>query len=1031
MGMKCPQCNTDNPSDSKYCKECATPLPVSGEVSVTKTLETAVEGLKKRTTFAERYEIIEELGTGGMGKVYRVKDEKLDEEMALKVLRAEIAADKSMIERFKNELKLARKIAHRSVCKMYDLNEEEGTHFITMEYVAGEDLKSYIRKKGEISEEEAISIAKQVCEGLAEAHELGVVHRDLKPQNIMIEERGRAKIMDFGIARSIEAPGVTQTGVMIGTPDYISPEQAEGEEADQRSDIYSLGVILYEMVTGSVPFKGDTALSVAIKHKTKLPQDPKKFNPDVSENLSRLILICMEKDRERRYQTAEALLSDLRNIEEGLPLGTKIRPRRETFAGALIRRKLFIPAVIVALAIVAVVVWQLLPQKEAIPSIPSGKPSLAIMYFENNTGDESLDHWRKALSELLITDLSQSKYFDVLPGDRLFKILDDLGQLEAESYSSDILEKVAAQGGVENILRGSYTKAGDALRVNIMLQKARTGELLGSERVEGKGQESMFSMVDELTKRVKENFNLSSEEIAGDIDRDIGEITTSSPEAFRYFSEGLKHFFKADYGRSNQFMERAVASDPEFAMAFAWMAFGYGSIGYKSKYQKYIQKAFELSDPLPDMERYRIQGVFYRQSEETYDRAIETLNKLLELSPNDLIGNEQLGKLYSDLEEWDRAIERYEVNIQNNAEVFSSYNSQAWVYMSKGIYDKAREVLEKYLNNVSDHPSIHFSLAVCYMCQGNYDLAHAEADKYFFLVPDIPLSGWLKALIYHCKGDLSKSEEEYRKMMKIEVRLAEATANEELGAVYLEQGKLEKSKELLNRAIEVEGNLGEMEWKSRDHSYLAYLYTKSGDHEKALEECDKAWSSGGEVGKLILLILALHSKGLTYLDMKSMDEALSIANDLKELINKGLNKKTMRHYYHLMGMIEFKRGNLSRAVEYFKQAISLLPSQSQSDFYFVHGRTLFVDSLALAYYVAGDLEKAREEYEKIISFTTGRLYYGDIYVKSFYMLGKIYEQKGNTTEAIRYYEKFLDLWKDADPGIAEVEDAKNRVAGLR
>jgi serine/threonine-protein kinase len=326
MSVKCPSCDTENTSDSQFCKKCATPLPFSGDISVTKTLETPAKGLALGSTFAGRYQIVAELGKGGMGAVYKALDTQINEEVAIKLIRPEIAADEKKLERFSNELKLARKIAHKNVCKMYHLEKGEETPYISMEYLEGKDLKKLIWEKETLPAEEAVGIAQQVCEGLVEAHRLGVVHRDLKPQNIMIDKDGQAKIMDFGIARSVEAPGVTQTGVIIGTPDYISPEQAEGQEADHRSDIYSLGVIMYEMVTGSVPFKGDTALSVALKHKAQLPLDPRKHNPAIPDELSRLILICMEKDRNRRYQTARDLLDDLRNIEHGLPRVPKSAP---------------------------------------------------------------------------------------------------------------------------------------------------------------------------------------------------------------------------------------------------------------------------------------------------------------------------------------------------------------------------------------------------------------------------------------------------------------------------------------------------------------------------------------------------------------------------------------------------------------------------------------------------------------------------------------------------------------------------------
>jgi tetratricopeptide (TPR) repeat protein len=1031
--MKCPKCHSENPADSKYCSKCATLLSPSKvkPISVTKTLEMTTKELSIGTIFAGRYQIIEEIGRGGMGRVYKVLDKDVEEKVALKLLNPEIAADEKIIKRFRNELKFARKITHKNVCRMFDLNEEEGTPYITMEYVPGEDLKSSVRRMGQLTIGKAISVAKQICEGLDEAHRLGVVHRDMKPQNIMIDSEGNAHIMDFGIALSVETKGVTEAGMIIGTPEYMSPEQVEGKQADKRSDVYSVGVIIYEMVTGRVPFEGDTALSIALKHKSEMPRNPKELNDLIPPDLNRLILKCMEKDREKRFQGADELLSELIDIEQGMPTHERVIPKRIPFTAREITvqfkmKKIFVPvAVVVALIIAGLVIWQLIPRKQAVPvSFPSDKPSLAVMYFENLTGDANLDHWKKAISDLLITDLAQSKYIKVMSAESLFNTLSKMNMQEAKSYSSDVLKEIAAQGGVEHVLVGKIMKSADAFRIDTILQKASTGEIIGSERAEGKGEESFFPMVDELTTKIKRSFRLSAEEIAGDIDKEVGRITTSSPEALKYYVDARKYHNKGDYNQSLQLMKKAVAIDPDFAMAYKGMASSYSNLSNDSEERKYLQKALELVDRVSDRERYLIQGDFYWQIEETFDKAIKEYRKLVKLYPDDRVANINLAILYSELEEWDKSAERFEVLKKSGAKDLFIYTNLAIVYWYKGNYEKAGEVLERYLNNISDNVLINGLLAYNYLFQKRYDRALVEVDKAISLDPTIHRNLYIKGDIYHIKGDLIQAEREYLKLIETGKDAAKLDARDKLGALYLLQGKFDKSEDQLKKGIELAKELGEKGDKSSFQLKLAYLYLKMRKLEEALGECNKAWSGALEAEELEAQRSVLHFKGLAQLEMDSVSEAQRTADELKMLSRKGPNKKVIRDYHHLTGMKEFKRKNFAKAIKEFEKAISL--SSLQSSF-----SALFINSLALAYYEAGDLEKAREQNERIIGLTYGRLYYGDIYAKSYYMLGKIYKEKGLNKEALEQYRRFIDLWRETEHDFPEIADAKKQIAALQ
>jgi len=1037
MAIKCQKCQHENPDTQQFCGDCGTQLPSSEEISpsMTKTLETPTTRLAIGSLFAERYKVLEELGRGGMGEVYRVKDEKLDEEMALKVVKPEIAAHKGTRERFKNELKLSRKIGHRHVCRMYDLNEESDTPYITMEYVRGENLKSSIRKKGKFEEAEVIAVAKQVCEGLAEAHELGVVHRDLKPQNIMLDEKGKTKIMDFGIARLVEAPGLTKSGVMIGTPDYMSPEQAEGVEADQRSDIYALGVILYEMVTGGVPFKGDTAFSVALKHKTKLPQDPKKLNPELSENLSRLILICMEKDRERRYQSAQALLDDMQNLEDGLPLGTKIHPRRETFIAGLIRRKIFIPAVVTALAIIAVVIWQLLPDKGA--AAPKIENSLAVISFENLTGDESLDTLQRNIPNLLITNLENTGFFHVATWDRLRDLLKQMGKEDAETIDKELGLELCRREGIEAIVLGSVMKVGSVFATEAKVFNVETKELLKSTSSQGEGIDSIINtQISELSQEIALGVGITREEIAS-ADLDISKFTTTSMDAYNYFVKGREDFYDQYSKDAIIRLEKAVELDPNFAMAHLYLGYTYNNLANdRKKGIEFYEKAKALSEKATEKERLLIEAAYAETVEGRTEKWLEILNTVIAKYPRTIQAHVELCEYYRIGEMWSEVIKHAEIILALDPSRGDAYEELAFAYANTGDDEIAQEYLQKGSAANPGDPRMNLTAGQFYVKMGKIDDAIRKFKDALDIKPDFTIENFL-AYAYAMKEDYAE-------------------------AIHW-SGKF--------TAKDLSENI-----KAKGYWFSGFYHHWLGNNKQAVEDLQKAWDIVHESGNRDFMSEFL----MGYFNYKrgewdlSRDQVQSWQDGLMERYPKAGQEQRSSWAYScqwVLGLNDVKQGKIDSARSHLKQLEALRLKRSypaDSGYYRLLGEILLAEKsydeaisalkdvkqrkmpwiwvtsslfgynfnatealLAQAYKEKGNLDKAIKVYERITDPNAenreGRL----IWPMNYYYLAEFYETKGGSAKAIKLYEKFLSLYKDADPGTAEVENARKRLAGLK
>ncbi len=950
-----------------------------------------------------------------MGKVYKAEDKELNINVALKMIRPEYSSNPRFIQKFKEETLLARSISHENVIRIHDIGDVDEIKFISMDHIRGQNLKELIHTSGTLAVETAVNITKQLCKGLGAAHNKNIVHQDLKPRNVMIDSDGRAYIMDFGVAKSLAVDDTSPSRGVIGTPPYVSPEQAKREKADQRSDIYSLGIIIYEMLTGKRPFEAETASEYFEKHIHETPSSPSDTNPLIPLFLEKIILKCLEKDKANRYQNVEEILKNLEKYEE-----TSIAVSAPPKALKPWKLVFLIPLILIIILGIFLLIRK---TKTQIPSpYEGGRIPIAVMYFENNTGDENLDHWRSTLADLLTSDLAQSLHLRVLPQDTQFQMLKKMKQEEAKRYATDIIDKIASQVGTKYFVLASYTKEAENFRINLKVREAYSQEFLGTKIFRG---ERLITLVDQLTPAIKSMLNISRYDIASDFDMDIGKIITDNPDAYKYYWLGEQYYNEGKYARSNEALEEAIKIDEKFAIAYKRISENYHYLHKFDLAKEFAHKALSMTDRSSVRNRYLLEGWAHTILEDSYDNAIETYKEMLEYYPDDIDGNIYLGAIYRNLEEWDLAAEHFNKIFQVSP--FIAGINLVSFNMAKGQYEEAKDILQANKENYLNLVLFHSELSLIYLCQRKFDLALSETEKALAIDPEDYKSLRLLGLIQEMKNDFEAAEQTYRTLVqdddinsKIGGRLWRAYLN-------LIGGQYELCKHEISRGITLcEKNDLKLS-TLRFLMFLAYLNLRKNRLDQAVEVLEQAEKTALETYSTGDLIFTRNMSGIIQIKMKKINEAKHTAQKLKQLIQSKSGRRHMRYYHHLMGMIALEEDKTSQAIQEFEKALSLYLQQH----YVYDEHAFFLYPLALAYYHNGNLEEAVNQFNRIVSLTTGRLTWGDIYAKSFYWLGKIYQEKGWIGKAMENYEAFLKLWNNADIGLTEIDEAKKQLALIR
>jgi serine/threonine protein kinase/tetratricopeptide (TPR) repeat protein len=992
------------------------------------------------------YKVVEEISRGGMGVVYRATDIRLNRDVALKVLPAELTTDAGRRERFIREARAASALEHPNIAVIHDVGEEDGISFIAMELVRGDKLSTSIHN-GSFAQlpGRALDVAVEVAEALTRAHSQGIVHRDLKPANVMLTEDGHAKVIDFGLAKLL-APldgslgntvtmSATAPEVLLGTVAYMSPEQARGGSIDHRTDIFAFGILLYEMFSGTLPFKGQSGVETmhAIIHDQPQPLHLRGgvLPPAAAQEVQRIIGKCLAKDPESRYQGMKDLVVDLkaarRRIDSDISVAATIpSPAAPASAAARPRGSRLLLGLAGAAVVISAGLWTYSSQYRApIAEATGTRPSIAVMYFENNTGDKEMDWLRTGLTDMLVTDLSQSPGVEVLSTDRLVQILDSMNKLDDRAVAFDTVQEVARRAGVKHVMLGSYIKAGEAIRINLKVQEASTGKILSTERVDAVNEAALFQMVDDLTRRLRAQFAVPAGgrfaqlfnrpgAVPMVLDRDLKDVTTSSVEAYRAYADGIELHQRARYAAALPHFERAIAIDPGFALAYMKMAVASGNIARSNDRDRYTKRAFELTDRLTPRERYYIEGSYYSSRLEDTQRAIEAYSKAIELYPDHSASRNNLAVLYLRTDQLEKCIEHYTILRQRGFEFPGAVYNMSQCYVTSGNDAAAIEVHNEYIGRFPDVENGHLNYGLTAMSLNRLDEAEREIRKARDLRPALPPAIAGLAQVATFRGDVDGARAIAAELLKMPVAAGRSLGRWQMFNAHVLQGRTKPAIAELQAIIEELGPEGSNESASVRWVLADILLAQGRPAEAAAEARRAATDARGRLAIVDALVV-----GSIAGDPAARTELQRIA----DLLPSGADKAAPLIADAIVAVESGRNETAATLLNTYESKLSpgmiasgrLLPvRQPRALLNYWRGR----DRLA-----AGDYKGAIDNFAKNTTSPPLCQFHAIEYVRGLYYTAQAYEKLGDAAKAKENYRRFADYWKTGDLDRDKVAEA--------